>query len=167
MPPKVGRSSRRQGDEGRNTEGLRVLNQTTTALLEDRYRTLCTVSCGFANQIFGYARVKGAPICPSADGRIATLARPHRATGSTQRLRIEADGTLIRHGHLIGGVANRVKCRPRATTPRRRVRAGGRPSGLHARNRYGAPSSSAIDTDPNDRRSSVTVANSTNDFERF
>ena len=54
--PGLGRSSRRRGGEGRNTAGLRILNQTTAAVLEDRWAALCTETGTFAIEIFRHPR---------------------------------------------------------------------------------------------------------------
>ncbi len=65
--PVLGRSSRRQGDEGRNTAGLRILNQTTAAVLEYRWPALCTETGTIAIETFSGPRRASWP--PTPDGR--------------------------------------------------------------------------------------------------
>jgi hypothetical protein len=50
LAPWVGRRSRRRDDEGAKHRRMRALHQTTTALLEDRWPALCTLSGAFANK---------------------------------------------------------------------------------------------------------------------
>jgi hypothetical protein len=54
--PLWGRRSRPRDDEGGKTAGLREPNRTATALLEDRWRALCTVYGVFAIEIAFYGR---------------------------------------------------------------------------------------------------------------